>query len=71
MFNRWILWGYFNSASCFCLPVDTPEETEGGFGRLGQLIGPNSWDFPATSWASNERWGLGTNNWNRIWSKRE
>ena len=49
MLSRCILCGYLNSASCFCLPLDMPEDTEGGLGKLGQLTGPNSWDFPATS----------------------
>lgn len=52
--------GYFSSASCFCLPIVMPESDDGGSGCSGQVIGPNSWDFPSTNCASNKRCGLRT-----------
>ena len=67
--------GYFSSASCFCLPILMPESDDGGSGCSGQVIGPNSWDFPSTSCASNKRCGLRTTEESRAsirkWAKQK
>jgi len=53
------LWGYFRSASCFSCPLNISEEVSVRLGG-GQLIRERRCDFPATSWASNGKWGFGT-----------